>query len=232
MGWEVIWSQSCDPPQHFLRFVLCLFVGSYPRINGFGSRLAPSPGPSRIPPRSTLPPPQQDIVYRGIEGHEVPPQINLFKVVLKKAAAPQKGGMMRDIATTAAGVAGGHLAANAILGKYNYLGTEKDEQAPAPQEQQQQYAPQQQQYAPPPQQAYGVGYVRPGDRKPQLATILLPHPLHLHNIITILSIQGGPCGQQLQDFINCTQNNYDISLCTGFNQALKDCKLMGLGRRI
>jgi len=117
--------------------------------------------------------------------------------------------MMRDIATTAAGVAGGHLAANAIMGMWNGSGSSNQDQAPAAQDQQQQYAPppQQQYGAPPPQQYGGVGY---SDHAQQQ--------------------QGGPCGQQLQDFITCAQNNYDISLCTGFNQALKDCKLMHPGQ--
>ena len=41
--------------------------------------------------------------------------------------------MMRDIATTAAGVAGGHLAANAIMGMVS--GGKSEEPAPAPQAQ-------------------------------------------------------------------------------------------------
>ena len=39
--------------------------------------------------------------------------------------------MMRDIATTAAGVAGGHLAANAIMGMIS--GGSSSNDAPAPQ---------------------------------------------------------------------------------------------------
>ena len=41
--------------------------------------------------------------------------------------------MMRQIATTAAGVAGGHLAANAIMGMVS--GGKDEEPAPAPQAQ-------------------------------------------------------------------------------------------------
>lgn len=36
---------------------------------------------------------------------------------------------------------------------------------------------------------------------------------------------SNPCQYQLQQFIECTQTQTDISLCTGFNQALKECKL-------
>merc|ERR1719489_146728 len=34
-----------------------------------------------------------------------------------------------------------------------------------------------------------------------------------------------PCAQQLQQFLDCTQQQSDISLCYGFNEALKQCKL-------
>merc|ERR1719242_1509780 len=34
-----------------------------------------------------------------------------------------------------------------------------------------------------------------------------------------------PCYNQLQQFLSCTQQNSDISLCYGFNEALKECKL-------
>lgn len=34
-----------------------------------------------------------------------------------------------------------------------------------------------------------------------------------------------PCFQQLQQFMECTQNQSDLSMCQGFNDALKDCKL-------
>ena len=34
-----------------------------------------------------------------------------------------------------------------------------------------------------------------------------------------------PCVQQLQQFLECTQQSSDISMCQGFNDALKDCKL-------
>ncbi len=34
-----------------------------------------------------------------------------------------------------------------------------------------------------------------------------------------------PCFQQLQQFLECTQGSSDITMCQGFNDALKDCKL-------
>ncbi|KAH9525437.1 hypothetical protein Btru_001422 [Bulinus truncatus] len=36
---------------------------------------------------------------------------------------------------------------------------------------------------------------------------------------------SNPCQYQLQQFLECTQTQSDISLCAGFNEALKECKL-------
>lgn len=38
-------------------------------------------------------------------------------------------------------------------------------------------------------------------------------------------MQQNPCWQQMQQFLECTQTQSDISMCQGFNDALKDCKL-------
>lgn len=38
-------------------------------------------------------------------------------------------------------------------------------------------------------------------------------------------IGGGYCEQEFQQFIRCTQDQPDISLCSGFNEVLKECKL-------
>ena len=37
--------------------------------------------------------------------------------------------------------------------------------------------------------------------------------------------QHNPCLQQLQQFLECSTTQADITLCQGFNDALKDCKL-------
>lgn len=34
-----------------------------------------------------------------------------------------------------------------------------------------------------------------------------------------------PCFAQLQQFLECTQQQSDLAMCQGFNDALKDCKL-------
>lgn len=36
--------------------------------------------------------------------------------------------------------------------------------------------------------------------------------------------QQNPCWQQLQQFLECSSNQADLSLCQGFNDALRDCK--------
>ncbi|CAL1548500.1 unnamed protein product [Lymnaea stagnalis] len=36
--------------------------------------------------------------------------------------------------------------------------------------------------------------------------------------------RANPCQYQLQQFLECTQTQHDISLCAGFNEALKECK--------
>merc|ERR1712227_333547 len=39
---------------------------------------------------------------------------------------------------------------------------------------------------------------------------------------------SGPCALEIRQFIQCSQNQYDISLCDGFNEALKECKSRNL----
>ena len=36
--------------------------------------------------------------------------------------------------------------------------------------------------------------------------------------------QDGPCAWEVKQFIACAQDQSDLSLCEGFNQALKECK--------
>ncbi|XP_074598929.1 coiled-coil-helix-coiled-coil-helix domain containing 2 [Brevipalpus obovatus] len=37
--------------------------------------------------------------------------------------------------------------------------------------------------------------------------------------------QEAPCTYEMRQFFNCTQEQSDISLCEGFNQVLKDCRM-------
>lgn len=34
-----------------------------------------------------------------------------------------------------------------------------------------------------------------------------------------------PCGFQLKQFLECAQNQHDITLCQGFNEALRECRV-------
>lgn len=36
---------------------------------------------------------------------------------------------------------------------------------------------------------------------------------------------GGPCQYELQQFVECAQNQGDITLCQGLNDVLRECKL-------
>jgi hypothetical protein len=36
--------------------------------------------------------------------------------------------------------------------------------------------------------------------------------------------QQQPCEFELRQFLECSQNQSDLTLCDGFNQALKDCR--------
>jgi len=36
--------------------------------------------------------------------------------------------------------------------------------------------------------------------------------------------QGGACAWELREFVNCAQTQGDISLCEGFNEALRQCR--------
>lgn len=36
---------------------------------------------------------------------------------------------------------------------------------------------------------------------------------------------GGPCTMELQQFIECAQRENDLTLCEGFNDALRHCKI-------
>jgi hypothetical protein len=36
--------------------------------------------------------------------------------------------------------------------------------------------------------------------------------------------QEGPCAWEVKQFIQCAQNQNDLSICDGFNEALRQCK--------
>ena len=102
------------------------------------------------------------------------------------------------MAATAGGVAigsaVGHVAGSAITGMMS--GGSSSE----PQQQQQQQQPPPQQYQQQ-QQPYGG----PGGYQQQQQ-------------------QEGACAWEVKQFVQCAQNQSDLTLCEGFNEALRQCK--------
>lgn len=107
--------------------------------------------------------------------------------VAAPAAPSPGGGMLANIATTAAGVAIGSAAGHAITGMFSGSGSSDapQTQAAAPVGQQQ------------PQSLYAA-------EQPSNPT--------------------GPCAWEIKQFLQCAQQQSDLSLCEGFNEALRQCK--------
>jgi hypothetical protein len=36
--------------------------------------------------------------------------------------------------------------------------------------------------------------------------------------------EAGPCRLEMKQFVECSQTQFDITLCQGFNEALKECR--------
>ena len=36
---------------------------------------------------------------------------------------------------------------------------------------------------------------------------------------------SAPCQMEMKQFLDCAQNQYDITLCQGFNEALRQCRI-------
>lgn len=37
--------------------------------------------------------------------------------------------------------------------------------------------------------------------------------------------ETGPCAWEMKQFLSCAQNQHDLTLCEGFNEALRQCKV-------
>lgn len=150
-----------------------------PRSSGRRSSPTRASSPSRRP----SPPPQQKAAP--------PPPQPPAPIAAQPAAVGQPmspgGGLMANIASTAAGVAIGHTIGHAITGAFSGGSDAVAEPAPA------------QAQAPQPINLQQANYQRP--------------------------VGGGYCEQEFQQFIRCTQEQPDISLCSGYNELLKECKL-------
>jgi len=115
---------------------------------------------------------------------------------------PQQPSMMKQMAMTAGGVAVGsavgHVAGSAITGMMGGGGSSQ------PAEQQYQQQPEQYQQQQQPQ--YGQQQQQPQYGQQQQQD------------------QGGACAWEIKSFIQCAQTQSDLTLCDGFNEALKQCK--------
>lgn len=150
--------------------------GSPSRGPAMGRGRSPSPTARRAAPP---PPPPKAVAPQPASAVAPAPAMG---------AAPG-GGLMAQVASTAAGVAIGHTMGHALTGALGMNGGHGSSE-PAQVEQQQ------------------VGMQQPYQQQQQ-------------------QMQGQePCKFELEQFINCaqTQSN-DLSLCEGFNQVLKECKL-------
>lgn len=120
-----------------------------------------------------------------------PAPVQQAPTAMAPAAAPSAGGgMLANIATTAAGVAIGSAAGHAITGMFSGSGSSEahQQQAAAPMQQ-----PQQPMYA---------------SEQP--------------------STPSGPCSWEVKQFLQCAQQQSDLTLCDGFNEALRQCKSANL----
>merc|ERR1712140_146546 len=116
-------------------------------------------------------------------------------------AQPQQPSLFKQMAATAGGVAVGsavgHVAGSAITGMISGGGSSSE-----PQQQQQQQPPPQQYNQQ--QQPYGGptgGYQQQQQQQ-----------------------EGGACAWEVKQFVQCAQNQSDLTLCEGFNEALRQCK--------
>jgi hypothetical protein len=110
-------------------------------------------------------------------------------------AQPQQPGLMAQMAATAGGVAIGSAVGHVVGAAITGgMGGGHQDQAPAQQAPQPAYQP--------PQPVYQPAYQQQGGAGPE----------------------GGPCALQLRQFLDCAQTQHDVTLCQGFNEALRECK--------
>ncbi len=50
-------------------------------------------------------------------------------------------------------------------------------------------------------------------------------------VSTFVFSVAGPCAWEIKNFIQCAQTQSDISLCEGFNEALRQCKQVSIAQR-
>ena len=104
------------------------------------------------------------------------------------------------MAATAGGVAVGSVVGHGMSSMLFGGGGSSAQSEPAPAQTQQPAAPQQ----------YQDPYQQPYQQQP-------PQQQQ----------QGEACAWEVKQFVQCAQSQSDLSLCEGFNQALKECKSRG-----
>merc|ERR1719158_2061103 len=107
-------------------------------------------------------------------------------------AAPQQPSMFKQMAATAGGVAVGSAVGHVAGSAITGMMSGGGSSS----------EPQQQQQQPPPQQYQQQPYGGPGGYQQQ------PEQ------------QGGACAWEIKQFVQCAQNQSDLTLCEGFNEAL------------
>ncbi|KAH8308199.1 hypothetical protein KR059_008058 [Drosophila kikkawai] len=113
-----------------------------------------------------------------------------------EAKGRSTGDMFKDMATTAAGVAAGSAVGHAVGAGVTGMFSGRGQSGTAQQEQQQ--APQQQQES-------------------EVKNIQQPYRSHQ-------LVEDGPCAFELRQFLKCTEENNDISVCKEFNEAMQQCR--------
>ena len=67
-----------------------------------------------------------------------------------------------------------------------------------------------------------------GDSQPAASSAPPPPPAVAPPAPAPAAEVSGPCALEIKQFIQCSQNQYDITLCEGLSEALKECKARNL----
>ena len=59
---------------------------------------------------------------------------------------------------------------------------------------------------------------------PEAAAAVAPPPQPMYGQQAQPNEPSGPCAWEVKQFIQCAQGQSDITLCEGFNEALRQCK--------
>uniref|UniRef100_A0A1A9W154 CHCH domain-containing protein n=1 Tax=Glossina brevipalpis TaxID=37001 RepID=A0A1A9W154_9MUSC len=160
-----------------------------------GHRASSRPSAGRSPSRSYAPNSSRAASPPATDQKRDPASVMKQETSAKSLQQPSMGEQM---AATAAGVAVGSavgsVVGQGITGMFSGSSDNKEATAPVPNASQPTTTP-----TPAHQQYYANG------------------------VIEVDEMQG-PCAREIKQFLQCAQEQSDISLCQGFNEALKQCK--------